>query len=296
MSRNKKILYFCYNDLMKFWKKSLILGSLVLGILAICLGVKASKESREFERQAAEQAKVIAKKPLKFAVMADIHSDTENLQRALLKAKEDRVDFVILAGDLTSLGKKEELLEVKNILGKSGLKYFVIPGNHDLWASQKFKTNIFQEVFGKDFQSFKVAEPQNGREEIKFILVNNGGDEGIGKGESVWLKKELLECPVITCLVFMHIPLNHPTSLHIMGETNPEVASTAGEWVKLLVASQVKEVFTGHLHFSSSYEIDGLKTTVVGAITAERNFQSPKFLEVWEEKEKLAEKEIFVAN
>lgn len=281
---------------MKFWKKFLILGSLVLGILAICLGVKVSKESQGLEGKVAEPAKVIEERSLKFAVMADIHSDTENLQGALLKAKENRVDFVILAGDLTSLGKKEELLEVKNILDKSGLKYFVIPGNHDLWASQKFKANIFQEVFGKDFQSFKVAELQNGREEIKFILVNNGGDKGIEKGESVWLKKELLECPAITCLVFMHIPLNHPTSLHTMGETDPKVASSAGEWVKLLVASKVKEVFTGHLHFSSSYEIDGLRTTVVGAITSERNFQSPKFLEVWKEEGKLAEKEVFVAN
>jgi len=281
---------------MKSGKKFLILGSLVLGILAICLGVKTSKENQGLAGRAVEPVKVIEERPLKFAVMADIHSDIENLQRALLKAKEDRVDFVILAGDLTPLGKKEELLEVKNILDKSGLKYFVIPGNHDLWASQKFKTNIFQEVFGQDFQSFKIAEFQNGREEIKFILINNGGDGGIETGERVWLNKELLECPAITCLVFMHMPLNHPTSLHIMGENNPEIASAAGEWVKLLVASQVKEVFSGHLHFSSSYEIDGLKTTVVGAITAERNFQSPKFLEVWEEEGKLAKKEIFVAD
>ena len=235
-------------------------------------------------------------KPLKFAVMADIHLDTENLKMGVEKAKKDQVEFIIITGDLTSLGKRDELLKIKKVLDDGGIKYYVVPGNHDLWASQQFKANIFREVFGKDFQSFK-------EDGTKFILVNDGGYGGIrgvrgseGEGQGEWLEKELEECLQITCLVFMHIPLNHPNSLHVMGEENEKVTEEAKRWVKLFVQEKVKEVFAGHLHYSSSYELDGLRTTVVGAISKDRNLQSPKFLEVLEEAVELEPKEVFVAE
>ncbi len=243
---------------------------------------------------------------LKFAVMSDIHLDTESLEKGLKKAKKDQAEFLIITGDLTSLGKKDELLEVKKVLDGSGLKYYVVPGNHDLWASRQFKANIFQEVFGKDFQSFTTSLKLRGTskdEVVKFILVNDGGFGGIrevrgdgGEGQGEWLEKELEECPQITCLVFMHMPLNHPNSLHVMGEGNEKVTAEAKKWVEILVQEKVKEVFAGHLHYSSSYELDGLKTTVVGAITRDRNLQSPKFLEAGQEKGKLEKKEIFVGD
>jgi 3',5'-cyclic AMP phosphodiesterase CpdA len=235
-------------------------------------------------------------KPLKFAVMADIHLDAENFKIALEKAKADGEDFVIIVGDLTSLGKKEELSVMKKILDESSLKYYAVPGNHDLWASNQKKGNLFRQVFGSNFQSFK-------KDNLKFILVDNGSFSGIdaildedGQSQGVWLKKELVECPQIDCLVFMHIPLNHPRSFHIMGEENPQVALEAKKWVEILVENKVKEVLAGHLHFYSSYTLDGLKTTVVGAITGDRNPQSSKFLEVIKGGKNLDKKEVFLSN
>lgn len=286
---------------MKFWKRLLGL-LLVLGVVfGVVWGVGEIRELGDKKEIEGQEGQEVAEKPIKFAVMGDIHSDWENFRKALGKAKTDMGigdfggvgGFVVITGDLTTLGKKSELLEAKKILDESGLKYYVIPGNHDLWWGSKYKKDVWREVFGESYQSFKI-------EETKFILVNNGGIEGVegygGKkgNQAVWLKKETEECPKIYCLVFLHMPLNHPTSLHVMGEGNTSVAGEAGRIREMLVRKGVKEIFAGHLHFSSSYELDGLKTTIVGAVVSERNFQSPKFLEIEMWDEELRKKEVFV--
>lgn len=235
--------------------------------------------------------------PLKFAVMADVHSDWENFRQALEKAKRDVgfEGFVVVVGDLTTIGKKSELLEAKKILDESGLKYYVIPGNHDIWYDRRLNKDFFSEVFGKTYGSFK-------KDNFKYILINNGdyknGLEGLrgAEGQRKWLEEEAEECLRITCLIFMHMPLNHPNSAYVMGQDNPAVATQAAQLVKLLVKNKAALVFAGHLHFSSSYELEGLETTIVGAITSERNFQSPKFLEVSVSGDTILKKEIFLVD
>jgi 3',5'-cyclic-AMP phosphodiesterase len=204
-----------------------------------------------------------------FAVISDIHSDYNNLQRTLDRIRTDKIDFMVIVGDLTTLGKMEELIEIKTILDSTGIPYYVIPGNHDLW-SIKTQINPFADIFGSDYQSFQKGN-------VKFILGDNGdGLIGIDQRQKTWLDKELTDCPKIYCLVFMHEPLNNPTSKHIMGEDSILVASQAGLLVKQLVVAQVKQLFAGHIHYLSTYTLDGLKTTTDGAIKA-----NPRFIEVF---------------
>jgi predicted MPP superfamily phosphohydrolase len=241
----------------------LVIALLVFGISFFALNKSPSKESSQS----------LETRLVKFAIISDIHSHLDNLQRALLLIKEGENDFFIVTGDLTSLGKEEELKEVKKLLDKSSLRYYAIPGNHDLWVGEKLKTDIYGQVFGPDYQSFKEGE-------IKFILMNNGSYQGMDKKQEEWVSGEVSECLSFYCLVFMHIPLNHPKSIYVMGEENSMVASQAARLVKLLTENKVKEAFAGHLHASSFYTYNGLTTSVVGAITGVRNFESPKYLEV----------------
>lgn len=214
----------------------------------------------------------------KFAVFSDIHSDVKNLEKALEMVKNDGIEMVIVTGDLTTLGKKEELTAIKKILDQSGLEYYVIPGNHDLWFGRQIKKDVFGEVFGKEPQDFQKGNR-------KYILINNS-DENSGIENLSTIKQQVKDCPKIYCLVFLHEPLNHPSSKHIMGENEASVASQAGLLVSMFKHSSIKEVFAGHLHFSSTYELDGLKTTIVGSLSSERNTQLPRFLEVLGEKER----------
>ena len=280
---------------MKLFKKLFGL-ILTVGIVGGIWGLWGSGEKNQEKIEVPREPEKTEER-IKVAIMADIHSDWDNFKNALERTKKDigkDEGFVIIAGDLTTLGLKNELIEAKKILDESGLKYFVIPGNHDIWWGRKFKRDVWKEVFGQSFLSFKT-------DGNKFILINNGdgigGLEGMGvNGQKEWIEKETAECLKVYCLVFMHEPLNHPSSLHIMGEENPKVASEAAELIELFTKNNVKEAFAGHLHFSSSYELAGLKTTIVGALTSERNFQSPKFLEIDLKRDSLDKKETFLTD
>jgi len=275
---------------VKIFKK--ILPFVAFFILGLSLVVFSNEKGFFFKESPSQVTPKNPESLHKFAIISDIHSDYKNLERALLLVEENKNDFLIITGDLTTLGKKEELEEVKKILDKSGLRYFVIPGNHDLWAGEQLKVDIYGEVFDYSYKSLK-------EDGIKYILINNGSDYGIDEKQEKWLESEVEECPQVYCLVFMHIPLNHPKSIYIMGEENPEVASQAANLIKLLSENKIKEVFAGHLHSSSSYILENLATNIVGAITSNRNFESPKYLEVTLEKRGeeiiLGKKEVFLS-
>ncbi|PIS13926.1 hypothetical protein COT65_01645 [Candidatus Shapirobacteria bacterium CG09_land_8_20_14_0_10_47_13] len=207
-----------------------------------------------------------------FAVISDIHADYDSLQKALDFARADGVSFIIVAGDLTTVGAPAELQKIKAVLAKNNLPYYVVPGNHDLWS--KGGLGNFTTVFGPDFQFFQKGE-------VKFILINNAdGSKGVGEGQQEWLDQELADCFKLYCLVFAHMPLNHPYFTHVMGEGSPLVANQAAELVKKLTSHQVKKLFAGHVHYFSSYELDGLKTHTDGAVFSDKGTVSPRFLEI----------------
>ena len=206
---------------------------------------------------------------LKIAVMSDIHSDLTHLKEALDKVKERGLKFVIVVGDLTTVGTREELSAVKKVLDESGLTYYAVPGNHDYWFINKSRIDVYAQVFGAHYQSFKD-------EANKFILIDNGGD-AVGENQMAWIRIEVDECDKIACLVFMHKPLNHPNSDYTLDKDSPEESK---ELTNLFVTSGVKEIFAGHLHTSYHYDLNGLVTTLDGAITSDRNWQTPRFLEV----------------
>lgn len=222
-----------------------------------------------------------------FAVISDIHSDLKSLQKALDKARDDGIGFIVAAGDLTTVGGTAEFKKVRAILDKSNIPYYVIPGNHDLWS--KGGVANFVEVFGPDFQSFQKGK-------VKFILINNGdGLRGLEERQQNWLDQELVDCLKLYCLVFAHMPLNHPYLTHVMGEDSPAVAGQAVELVRQLADYQVKKLFAGHIHYFSSYELGGLGTHTDGAIYSDSSTVAPRFLEVTVSNSKiLEEKEVWV--
>lgn len=203
-----------------------------------------------------------------FAVISDIHSDLKNLQRVLDRIREDKISFIVVVGDLTTLGKSEELIKVKTVLDKNAIPYYVVPGNHDLW-SVKGKSNPYKDIFGVDYQSFL-------KDNVKFILINNGdGTIGIDNTQREWITQQIVDCPKLHCLVFAHMPLNNGLLKHIMGEDSPRVASQAASLVRELVRAQVVELFAGHLHYLSTYTLDDLTTITDGAVK-----DNPRFIEV----------------
>jgi 3',5'-cyclic AMP phosphodiesterase CpdA len=204
----------------------------------------------------------------KFSVMSDVHNDTEMLEEALRQAQghgqeaQGQNDLVILTGDLTNDGTRVEQEAIKKVLDEN---VYVVPGNHDIYK------NIW--VFGKKYQSFEKSG-------WKFILIDNSNWRGLGDDQKSWIEDETAECLIKSCLAFMHKPLAHNFSTHIMGENNERVTGEAEWLMELLVSSGVKMGYSGHLHYASSYTINDWQTVLVGAISAARNTQTPRFTEV----------------
>ena len=251
---------------MKFFRKVLFLSLLVI-IAVLVLNEYLPKER---QKEPVIPQSVVASKNISFAVISDIHSDYQSLQKVLDKIKKDKMEFVIVVGDLTTIGAPRELEKVKEILDQSGLVYYVTSGNHDLWSKTKI-LDPFREVFGKEYQAFQI-------DQVRFILINNASS--LDQDQLDWLDQQIADCPRLYCLVFSHMPLNHPYLEHIMGEGNSLAAIQAKILVKKLTDSKIQKLYAGHVHYFLDYEFEGLKTRTDGAVYTHKN-QSPfRFLEV----------------
>ena len=81
-------------------------------------------------------------KKTKILAVGDIHGDTKFVERLAKKAKDEEVDLVILAGDLTFLEKS-----TKNLIWpfvKEKKEVVLIPGNHETMSTIKKLTQIYE--------------------------------------------------------------------------------------------------------------------------------------------------------
>lgn len=112
--------------------------------------------------------------PLRFAFMTDLHyskgsSTIKGLQACIndINANE-RVDFVLLGGDITDFGTDEEIADVKALLDQLKVKYYIVAGNHDSTWSES-GCNSFIKIFGYERYMFEAGG-------WRFIGCNCGPD------------------------------------------------------------------------------------------------------------------------
>jgi len=220
----------------------------------------------------------VTQKPLfSFSVIGDPESDLPNLKKALAISKSNGDEFTVIVGDLTHVGSEKELREVKKVLDESGLKYYAVPGNHDLYSAKKLAndpTKYYQEIIGRPFDKVLVNE------KLTLLLIDNSDeDEGIS-AEQMEFINEILSPNKGNIFIFLHIPVYHPESTYIMGYSNADVSKQKDELLNILKEASVSAIFAGHLHHTSSYEWSGIKFFVAGSVNSLRNWQTPRFLEV----------------
>ncbi len=149
----------------------------------------------------------------RFAFISDTHigspngSAEEDLRRSIrdINAQED-IAFVVLTGDITEMGTNDELKLARQILDSLGLKWYIIPGNHDTGWSES-GGDMFKTVFGSDKFSFEY----NG---IRFIGCASGpyvrmSDGHVPRDAVNWLDQELRQLKPGQPLVFLnHYPID----------------------------------------------------------------------------------------
>lgn len=197
--------------------------------------------------------------------MADIHNDVESLQKVYDMVQNDGIKMIVLAGDLTINGTMGEQNKMKEVTDKWKIPVYKVPGNHDDYKKVW--------IFGEKYQSVKV-------DGIKLLLIDNSNWQGLGTDQKIWIEQESAECKIIKCVAIMHMPLFNTMSKHVMGEYSLETANEA-MWLKnILVTNGIVTGYSGHLHYASSYTNDGWETVLVGAISRDRNTQTPRYTEV----------------
>lgn len=261
---------------------TLISSQKILSNLGILSNLSNSKKEPNFPPK--PKISPVGNPVLKFAIVSDSHNDNNNLTKALSMAKEKGAKFVIGLGDYTATGTLPELRSTKETFDNGGLPYYLTVGDHDLWESREKKLPAianFNQVFASPYQSFVDSN-------TRFVIVNNSDNyEGVDSLEFSWLMDTLKTTSENTrlVLVFLHEPLYHPTSDRVMGGAidEPVIAGVglkeqAKRLEDLLKSSGVGAVFAGNIHAYSEYEgKSGIPMFTVGAVTADRNVQLPRF-------------------
>ena len=151
--------------------------------------------------------------PFRFAFISDTHIGSpnggaeEDLRRTVADINSmTGIAFVVLTGDITELGKDEELKLAKRILDSLSVPYYIIPGNHDTGWSESGGLS-FTRVFGDD----KFFFTQNG---ITFVGCASGpyvrmSDGHVPRSNMNWLKEKLQKFKKDEPVVFLnHYPLD----------------------------------------------------------------------------------------
>lgn len=209
----------------------------------------------------------------RFAVLSDTHSDDTYTQKALVQAKAIGAEYIVHTGDWTKVGTTFELKSQKQVFDSSGLPYYGVMGDHDRWQSAE---KNFELVFGPRFESFD----RNG---FHHILIDASDlKNGLGSDQLDWFKRDLEKNRTKEILIFMHLPIYHPTSDRTISDkagADSERQKQTERFLNLIKGKKVIAMFSGDHHLSSNYTEPktSVKIFISGAVTRERNLQTPRF-------------------
>jgi predicted phosphodiesterase len=219
---------------------------------------------------------------LEVAIMADSEDDFDNLEEALSLVVERNISAVIFLGDFSKWGTEESLSRSKDILDASDLKYYSIPGDHDLAKSVQdgdlTGLAIYSQVFGSNSHSVLL-------EGVKLVILDNSANYTAIDSDLVsWFVNEVVSAD----FVLLSQPLYHPTNSRIMGMVEGEevaaVRAQAEDLLDVVRNSGVKAIIAADQHMfsrNSDPVRDSLDHVVVGALVGNseefRNLQTPRF-------------------
>lgn len=202
------------------------------------------------------------------------------------KAKKENSDFLLLGGDLADGGIKsthEEIVAMlKNFEATTGKKVFVVPGNHDLYAttSQEFVSLYndfgYGEAIAKDSSSNSyVVELKGNYRLIVIDSVNPGeSEQGMTAERVAWVKSqcEKAKADGKYLVAAMHHNFIDRVSAAAFIHKDDSVGNSLGLG-DILADNGVKYLFTGHSHNQDvtafqSEKGNTMYEVVTGALTA----------------------------
>lgn len=266
----------------------LVLLALILAVVLLFqnVGFNTSTDSQTNDESTnpgaiQSQGEPVGEPILAIALVSDTENDTDSLQSALDYISENSIPHLIHLGDITSLGVPEDLNRMQQLLESSGINYYAVPGDRDLWKSKGL--DGFEASFGSSYGLVEI-------EGVNFLLIDNTNVyEGIEEAQWDYIRANIDDADFAA----LHAPIYFSTNIlgiarKGMGQYSTEVDDQREVLLDLVRGSNIKAVFSGDQHlFSVSGDIEverGLQHYVIGALNTERNLYRPNFaiLKVYE--------------
>ncbi len=264
------------------------------------VGGGGGHESENFNEYSVEKEEI-----LRICIIADIHQDIENLNKALVGVKNSECSHMFVIGDLTNYGDVPSLKEVRDVLSGAGLEYYVIPGDHDL-ADSSGPLN-FKKVFGENYKSVGLTG-------IKFVFIDNSANfTVINDSQMSWIKDRVEGADFVVMAqplfveglkppfssTYMGSMLNVPES-DALKKKQQDVLKQGEDLLGIIRKSSVLATISAEHHRSSKLQdpVRGnLTHYVIGAVTSVVNdfpqsaIQTSRFsiLKIYEDKSYLIE-------
>jgi len=184
-----------------------------------------------------------------FAFLSDTHIGSATAEEDLRASIHDinalsNLSFVVLSGDVTEYGSREQLQLAKQILSEIKIPVHVIPGNHDTKWSESGATD-FPHIFGDERFSFEFGG-------FRFLGMHQGPLMKMGDGywspqDVRWLKETLQKLPDKNQpLIFItHYPLD-------------DGIANWFEVLDLLKQYNTQVALHGHGHANRAYNFEGV--------------------------------------
>ena len=208
----------------------------------------------------------------------------ELLTEAVERLSKEKIDFVLISGDMTKDGERINHEGVVNALKKlesSGIKVYVVPGNHDInnGSAVQYEGDKTKPVPGIDDKEFRTLYHEFGYEDaialdtdsLSYTLEPEKGlwilgldsckwkenkplthphtDGAFSVSTLAWIESRLILAKIEkkAVIVFMHhgIMEHYPANKKFYGQYVIDDSDTVST---LLAAYGVRMVFTGHFH------------------------------------------------
>ncbi len=180
-------------------------------------------------------------KSFNFIVANDLHSLDKKcppfFEKVIQSMREQKPEFIVLAGDLAENGTSEQLGVIKEIFTAPKIPLYVVPGNHDFTKDDSRKPyddlfpnqlNHLLTIHGWQFLFLDTTQQQRhtnteiSKETFEFVEAS--------------LKKLDKKNPTVVCT---HFPLGEKVNMR---------PKNAEELLKLFTEVNLKAVFSGHYH------------------------------------------------
>jgi 3',5'-cyclic-AMP phosphodiesterase len=200
------------------------------------------------------------------AHLSDLHTGSQYfvsnlLDRALVEVNDLAPDLVVVTGDLTNMGYRQEFREAKEYLDRlTCTDVLVVPGNHD-------SRNVGYAHFERLFATREPVLQKNGVTLVGVDSTEPDLDYGrIGRHRYSWIRDAFMERPDDFKVFALH---HHLLPIPGTGRER-NIVNDAGDILEVLADCGVGLVLSGHKHVPYAWRLENMFIVNTGTVATLR--------------------------